>query len=103
MNMINRKNLVTSALAALAGVSMLALSMSPASALTLPGPALDQVVASSQVDLAHWHGDPGWGRHGDWRWHDHRGYWGRDYWGSSYWGDYPPGPCRIFGGVYQCF
>jgi hypothetical protein len=42
------------AIAALAGGAMLALSLSPASALTLSGPSLSQPVASAQVDKVWW-------------------------------------------------
>lgn len=108
-----RKNHVKSAIAALSGASMLALAMSPASALTLVGPALDQPLASSQIELAGWHGDGGFG-HGDRHYGGHWGhdYWGHGYWGHGYWGSgygeymyppfYPPSPCSIFGGSLHC-
>jgi hypothetical protein len=56
--------------AALAGVAMLATSLSPASAFTLSGPSLDRQ-ATAQVENVFWRGG-GWrggGWHGGW----HRG------------------------------
>ena len=102
-----RKNYLVPAIAALSGASMLALAASPASALTLPGPTMERAVAASQVDLAGWHGDHGWGHrdHDGWRHRGYHGYWGHGYnWGPGYWeSGYPSGPCAIFGGVIQCF
>jgi hypothetical protein len=75
--------------AALAGASMLTLSLGPATALTLPGPSLEQSVSTSQIDKVWWRG--GWGWHGGWHggW---RGGWGwRRGWG---WG-----PAAVVGGL----
>jgi hypothetical protein len=110
MNMNIRKNYIKSAIAVMSGASMLALAMCPASALTIPGASLNQSLASSQIDLAHWHGDRGFGHHGGegWGWHD-RGHGGHNYWGSGYWNSgygypiYQPSPCRIFGGELICY
>jgi hypothetical protein len=74
-------------IAALAGVSMLALSLSPASALTLAGPSLEKSVASAQIDKVWWRGGWGW-RGGGWGW---RGGWGYRGWG---WG-----PAAVVGGL----
>jgi hypothetical protein len=110
MKMNIRNNYIGSAIAAVFGASMLALSVSSASALTISNAALSQSLASSsQVDLASWHGDRGFGHHGGegWRWHD-RGHWGHNYWGNGYWDSgyeypvYQPSPCRIFGGELIC-
>ncbi len=76
------------AVAALAGVAMLAISASSASAFTLSSPSIEQPMASSNIDhvwcrgwgCGGWHrgwrrgwGGPGWGWH-----HRHCGYnaWG---------------------------
>jgi hypothetical protein len=70
---------------ALAGASMLALSLSSASAFTLSGPSLEQPAASSQIEKVWWH--HGWG--GGWGWHHG---WGGGGWGGgphcwrNYWG-----------------
>jgi hypothetical protein len=101
--MKSRKNLVISAIAALSGASMLAL-MSPASALTLAGSTLDQTFASSQVDLASWHGGRGRDHMGSYM--GHGGYHGGYYWGHGYgWGYSGPswGSCSIYGGPYRCY
>jgi hypothetical protein len=42
------------------GIAMIALSLTPASALTLPGPQLGQAMASAQVDKVYWR-RWGWG------------------------------------------
>ena len=70
MKMSIRMNTIKSTIAALTGVSLLALAVAPASAMTVPSPALDQAVGA-QVELAHWHGDRGWGRHDDGSTRDH--------------------------------
>jgi hypothetical protein len=75
-------------IAALAGVSMLALGLSPASAMTLAGPSLEQSVAASQIDKVWWRGGWGW-RGGGW---GHRG-WG---WRGRGWGW---GPAAVVGGL----
>jgi hypothetical protein len=66
----------TKALSALAGASLLALSMSPASAFTLSSPSIGEPFAAAQVDKVWWrhYGYYGW----------HRRYWGPG-WG---WGGY---------------
>ena len=80
------RSVVNRSVAALAGASMLGLSLNPASAMTLVGPSLQNSVASSQVDKVWWRG--GWGWHGGWG----RGGWGwRRGWG---WG-----PAAVVGGV----
>jgi hypothetical protein len=65
---------------AIAGASMLALSASPASALTLSAPSLENSVASAQVDKV-------WYRYGyrpGWRGYGWRGYYGRRCWRGYY-------------------
>ena len=47
-------NLTNCSLAARAGATMLALSMSPASAFTLSGPSLGEPVASAQIEKVWW-------------------------------------------------
>ncbi len=64
------------AVAALAGVAMLAISASSASAFTLSSPSIEQPMASSDIDHVWCRG---WGCRG-WGWHRH--------WGPG-WG---PGP-----------
>ncbi|WP_158813658.1 hypothetical protein [Methylocapsa sp. S129] len=73
------RSLANYSIAALGGATMLALSLSPASAFTLSGPSLEQPVVSAQIDKVWWH--HGWG--GGWGWHHHG--WG---WGGGY-GDGP--------------
>jgi hypothetical protein len=59
--------LTGTAIAAVGGAAMLALSLSPASAFTLSGPSLEQPVASAQIEKVWWrHGWRG-GWHGGWR------------------------------------
>jgi hypothetical protein len=53
--------LTGTAIAAIGGSAMLALSMSPASAFTLSGPSLEQPVVSAQIDKVWWHHGWGWG------------------------------------------
>jgi hypothetical protein len=53
--------LTGTAIAAIGGAAMLALSMSPASAFTLSGPSLEQPVVSAQIDKVWWHHGWGWG------------------------------------------
>ena len=56
------RSLASRSIAAAAGASMLALSLSPASAFTLAGPSLQQPVASLQIDKVWWrHRGWGWG------------------------------------------
>ncbi|MGO8798697.1 MAG: hypothetical protein ACLQE9_12900 [Roseiarcus sp.] len=62
---------------AVAGASMLALSLSPASAFTLSSPSLEPSVASAQIDKVWWRG--GWGWRGGWR-----GGWGYRGWGPGW-------------------
>jgi hypothetical protein len=86
------RKLATRSLAALAGASMLALSLNPASAFTLPAPSLEQPVASAQVEKVWWH--HGWGYHGGWGWRHGWGWhrpWGWGYgpgWGPHCWRGY---------------
>jgi hypothetical protein len=54
------RNLALCAVGAIAGASMLALSLSPASAFALSGPSLQRSVATSQIDNAWWR-RRGWG------------------------------------------
>ena len=101
-------NLASRSIAALAGASMLVLSLSPASALTIAGPSLERSVASAQVDKVWWRGGwgwrgglgwrGGWGYRG-WGWRGGRGYagwrgpgWGPGYYGPG-WGYWGPGLC----------
>ena len=66
-NVMSTRN--SAAVAAIAGYAMLALfSFSPASALTLSAPSLEQPLASLQIDNVQWRGC-GWGRCGGWRHH----------------------------------
>jgi hypothetical protein len=53
--------LASRSVAAVTGAAMLALSLSPASALTLAGPPLGHSVASAQVDKVWWRRGWGWG------------------------------------------
>ena len=72
------------AIAAAGGATMLALTLSPASAFTLSAPALGQPVAAAQLEKVWWHG--GWGWHHPW--HHVWGYgggWGPHCW-RNYWG-----------------
>jgi hypothetical protein len=57
------RNLAFCAMGAIAGASMLVLSLSPASAFPLSGPSLQRSVAASQIDNAWWR-RRGWG----WGW-----------------------------------
>jgi hypothetical protein len=68
-------------IAAIAGASMLALSLGPASAFTLSGPSLERPVASAEIDKVWWRG--GWGWHRGWGW---RGGWGAGHCWRGYWG-----------------
>jgi hypothetical protein len=58
-------NLARGSLAALACATMLALSMSPAAAFTLPGPSFGDSAASGQIEKV-W-----WDQWGNWH-HNHR-------------------------------
>jgi hypothetical protein len=67
---------------ALVGASMVALSLSTASAFTLSGPSLEQPVATGQIDKVWWHHGWGGGWHGGW----HGGGWGWHHgWGGPGW------------------
>jgi hypothetical protein len=55
------RSLASRSIAAATGVAMLALSLSPATALTLSGPPLGQSVASAQIDKVWWRRGWGWG------------------------------------------
>ena len=59
--------LTGTAIAAIGGAAMLALSLSPASAFTLSGPSLEQPVASVQIENVWWRHGWGGGWHGGWR------------------------------------
>jgi hypothetical protein len=85
------------AIAAIAAGTMLALSLTPASAFMLSGPSLARPVASAQIDNVWWRGGGcGWGRCGGWghRWggwgyrgwgyHSYYGGWGRHCWRGVY-------------------
>jgi hypothetical protein len=63
------------AIAALAGVTMLALSNGPSSAFTLASPSLEHSVAAASIDPVYWHH---WGWH-HWGWH-HWHHWGWHRW-----------------------
>ena len=79
------KTLAKYTIAAIGGASMLALTLSPASAFTLSAPSLEQPVASAQIDKVWWH--HGWG--GGWGWHHAWGYgggWGGPHCWRGYWG-----------------
>jgi hypothetical protein len=77
----------TYSIAALAGATMLALSLSPASAFTLSGPSLEQPVASAQVDKVWWRYGYGYRGYG-WRGYGWRGpgYWGYGHCWRGYYG-----------------
>jgi hypothetical protein len=92
------RNLATYSVGGLVGASMLALSLSPASAFTLSGPSLEPAVASAQIDKVWWRG--GW-RGGGWR----GGGWG---WRGAGWrgpgwgwrgGGWGWGPAAVVGGL----
>jgi hypothetical protein len=68
---------------AVAGVSMVALSLGTASAFTLSGPSLEQPVASAQIEKAWWHHGWGGGWHGGGGWHHG---WGGGGWAGPGWG-----------------
>jgi hypothetical protein len=76
-----KRVLTGGAVAVLAGVAMLAMSASSASAFTLSSPSLEQPMASSHIDQVYWRHGWGWHRgwHRGWGWHRHcwRGYYGR--------------------------
>jgi hypothetical protein len=59
--------LTGTAIAAIGGAAMLALSLSPASAFTLSGPSLEQPVASAQIEKVWWRHGWGGGWHGGYR------------------------------------
>jgi hypothetical protein len=71
------RKLTNYCLAGAVGASMLALSLSPASAFTLSGPSLEQPVASAQIEKV-WCNH--WGCHGGWGWHHG---WGGGGWGGG--------------------
>jgi hypothetical protein len=62
--------LTGTAIAAIGGAAMFALSLSPASAFTLSGPSLAQPIASAQIEKVWWRHGWGGGWHGGW----HGGY-----------------------------
>jgi uncharacterized membrane protein len=78
MNM--NKNCVKSAIAALSGASMLALSMGPASALTLPSPVVEKTVETMKLELAGFRHGGGYGHGYGWG----HGYYGHGYYGHGY-------------------
>jgi hypothetical protein len=55
------RNLAIRSIAALTGAAMCALSLNPASALTIPAPTADRLVAPAQVDKVYWRRGWGWG------------------------------------------
>jgi hypothetical protein len=61
MSMDSRARL---SIAALAGATMLAFTLSPASAFTLSGPSLGDPVASAQIEKVWWDRWGNWHRHG---------------------------------------
>jgi hypothetical protein len=93
------RNLGGYSIAAVAGVTMLALSLSPASALTLSGPPLGRAVVSAQIEKV-WCNRWGCG-YGGWRGYGWRGYgWRAPGWGYGGWG---PGHCwRGYYGHLHC-
>ena len=89
------RKLAAYSLSALAGASMLALSMSPASAFTLAAPSLEQPFAAAQIDKVWWrhYWGGGWGWHHGWGWHRPWGWgggwgpgWGWRHCWRGYWG-----------------
>ena len=66
------RSLATYSIGALAGASMLALSLGPASAFTLSGPSLERPVVSAQIDKVWWHYGWGWGHRRWCYWHPRR-------------------------------
>jgi hypothetical protein len=104
------RNLALCAVGAIAGASMLALSVGPASAFTLSGPSLQRSVATSQIDNAWWR-RRGWG--GGWgpgallgglaAGALVGGYYG-GYYGPRYYGPGPGGECWRDGwGRLRCY
>lgn len=110
------QSLASRSTAAVAGCAMLALSLSPAWALSIPGPSIDKAGVSAQTEKVYWRHR--WG--GGWGWGPgavlgglaagaliggayaygpgYYGY-GPGYYGPGYYGDY--GPCwRRVGGPY---
>jgi hypothetical protein len=81
------RTFATRSVAALAGVSMLAVALSPAAAMTLAGPSLERSVSSSQIDKVWWRGGWGW-RGGGWGWR-----------GGGWRGGWGWGPAAVVGGV----
>ena len=73
--------LTGTAIAAVGGAAMLALSLSPASAFTLSGPSLQQPIASAQMENVWWR--HGWGWRGGW----HRGWGGYRHCWINRWGN----------------
>jgi hypothetical protein len=95
---MSSRSLASYSIAAFAGASLLALSLSPASAFTLSGSSPEQSVAATQIDKVWWRG--GWGWRGGWRGYGGgwRGYgWGPGYyrpgWGPYYGWGWGPGYC----------
>jgi hypothetical protein len=103
-NAMSVQNLAKYTVAALGGATMLALTLSPASAFTLAAPSLEAPVASAQIDKVWWHG--GWGGHhgwgGGWGWHHGYG-WGGGYAGPGWGGGYAGPNCwRGYWGHLHC-
>jgi hypothetical protein len=93
------KSLAGYSIAAFAGATMLAMSMSPASAFTLSGPSLEQPVASAQIDKVWWRGG-GWGWRGGW---GYRAWgWRRPIWGWTGYAYYPGYCWRGYYGFLHC-
>jgi hypothetical protein len=79
------------AIAAIAAGTMVAFSLTPASAFTLSAPSLSQPVSASQIDKVWWRGGGcGWGRCG----------WGHGFgWHGYGWRGYGWGPGAVIGGL----
>jgi hypothetical protein len=83
-NVMSFRTVAKYTIAAIGGATMLATSLSPASAFTLAAPSLEQPVASAQIDKVWFNGGwhHGWG--GGWGWHHG---WGGG-WAGGYGGGY---------------
>jgi hypothetical protein len=93
------RNLAKYTVAALGGATLLALTLSPASAFTLAAPSLEAPVASAQIDKVWWH--HGWG--GGWGWHHGwGGGWGGGFAGPGYGYAYGPHCWRGYWGHLHC-
>ena len=85
------KTMTNHAIAAFGGATMLALTLSPASAFTLSAPSLEAPVAAAQIDKVWW---------GGWHhWHHH--FWGRP-WAYGYGGGWGPHCWRNPWGHLRC-